>query len=194
MRALAVVVSAAAALVPLGPGRAAAGEPAGADCGFASVEWPGSTRQVGELDAGPILLDDDVAAPAASGTVTCRLLVGGWRHVDPAAVTVTSEPGARVVYVPPTRIEYENPGSDDVYLCTRVDVAGRGPLYLDSERDVWSADPYVPCGAAWGNDPDPDPSPGLEPYVDMVVCPVLAVAFPPQGDVPGIWDCPPYES
>ena len=32
----------------------------------------------------------------------------------------------------------------------------------------------------------------LELLLDSVVCPVLAVVFPPQGDVPGVWDCPPY--
>lgn len=27
---------------------------------------------------------------------------------------------------------------------------------------------------------------------DPLVCPVLATMFPPEGDIPGVWDCPPY--
>lgn len=30
--------------------------------------------------------------------------------------------------------------------------------------------------------------------VDPAVCPVLAGQFPPEGDVPGVWDCPPYST
>jgi hypothetical protein len=28
--------------------------------------------------------------------------------------------------------------------------------------------------------------------IDSIVCPIYAVVFPPEGDIPGIWDCPPY--
>ena len=30
--------------------------------------------------------------------------------------------------------------------------------------------------------------------VDPAICPVLVTAYPPEGDVPNLWDCPPYES
>ena len=29
-------------------------------------------------------------------------------------------------------------------------------------------------------------------HVDPLICQVLAVAFPPEGDIPPSWDCPPY--
>lgn len=32
-----------------------------------------------------------------------------------------------------------------------------------------------------------DPTP-----VDPIVCPVIVPVFPPEGDIPGVWDCPPY--
>jgi len=31
-------------------------------------------------------------------------------------------------------------------------------------------------------------------FVDPLACPLLALVFPPDGDVPGAWDCPPYAS
>lgn len=29
---------------------------------------------------------------------------------------------------------------------------------------------------------------------DSFTCPVLAVLFPPEGDIPGVWDCAPYNT
>ena len=31
-----------------------------------------------------------------------------------------------------------------------------------------------------------------DPFIDGVFCGVFAYVLPPEGDVPGIWDCPPY--
>jgi hypothetical protein len=33
---------------------------------------------------------------------------------------------------------------------------------------------------------------GCNSGLDPIICPVLAIVYPPEGDIPGIWDCPPY--
>lgn len=30
--------------------------------------------------------------------------------------------------------------------------------------------------------------------INSIICAVLALWFPPNGDIPGLWDCPPYNS
>ncbi len=36
------------------------------------------------------------------------------------------------------------------------------------------------------------PSVTADPLADPIMCPILAVLYPPQGDIPCVWDCPPY--
>lgn len=76
-----------------------------------------------------------------------------------------------------------------VNLCTELRVAGEPPLYWDDDAEDWSGDPDVACYIPPDGGPDPEP---IERLLDQLVCPVLALVYPPEGDIPGVWDCPPY--
>ena len=52
---------------------------------------------------------------------------------------------------------------------------------------VVAATPGVADAKPWGA-----PSLPIFNLIDALSCPVLAIMFPPEGDVPGLWDCPPY--
>ena len=63
------------ALALLAPAPARAAEPAGLLCGYRATTGPDG-RQLGELAAGPIVLDSDRAGQPVWGSVTCTLQVG----------------------------------------------------------------------------------------------------------------------
>jgi hypothetical protein len=194
----------AAALVSasLSSPAAAAPAPEGVKCGFSSFTLPDQGGyQYAEIDAGPILLADDTdPSKVWWGSVTCTLQVEpqhGTRSNDLAALTGPVTPG--VVSVAGTAA-YRYGEGDTVYLCTQVDVLGGPTLYWDDQWDTgsWSTSPTARCASAT-EVPEPEPTPFqlvddlIRIVVDPIVCPLLAFAFPPDGDVP-VWECPPYDS
>jgi hypothetical protein len=198
MRTTFAIAALSLAALPAAP--AAADEPWGGACGYSTVT-PGNAD--GSFEAvldGRVMLSSEVGAPPVYGTLTCTL-VEGLEHGDPVLVSVTSDVTPVTAVVPP-RVVTVRPAHEWswVVACTRVDVVGGGTYYrtYDETHDVshdWSTQPEGHCTSLVGGfDTD---LPGEEPTgteADPVVCPVLATAFPPQGDVPGVWDCPPYDS
>ena len=203
MRALRTALVAVVALLPFAPSPAGAAEPAGVECEYSGVSEPqASQRGTAEIDAGPIVLDSDPAGQPVWGSVTCTLLVNGSRHSDTAAAvaTVTSDVTPGVAHLAPTLVWYGVDPDDVVVLCTRVDVVG-GPTYYWTPPQTsdgagsWSTDPDAPCdGWHAGSELLATLLDQAEAALDTVVCLPLAVLFPPEGDVDGIWDCPPYGS
>jgi hypothetical protein len=194
-RAALAVALLALATPPAAP--AAADEPWGG-CGYSALT---GQREDGSYD---VLLEGNVVLSSAgapvSGTLTCTV-VEGLLHGDPVLVTVTSDVTPVTAVIPP-RVVTVRPAVwwSWVVPCTRVDVVGGGTYYrtYDATHDrsgEWSTEPEGHCVSLVG-DAGPD-LPGEEPdgdEADGVVCPVLAAALPPEGDVPGVWDCPPYGS
>jgi hypothetical protein len=132
--------------------------------------------------------------PATSVLLTCSLQLDGFTHDVPDAVSVSGA-GPGVATVPPTVVSYRAEDEDFEVLCTSL-VAGTaaGPvtLYWDDLAARWSTDPAATCSRFAGHGELPRPFEPIGTFVDRVVCRALAAVFPPYGDVPGIWDCPPY--
>lgn len=199
MRRLALTLL--ALVLPLaGPVRAT--EPEGMLCGFSSLPEP--TQDEGtvlaEVDGGPVAVADlaDLVANPATVTLTCTIQVGAenMTHAgaDAASVSVS---GNTVAVLPPTLVSYREAPDRSFTICTQVTVTdARGDthdFYWDGDAEEFSSSPDVYC---WLLGPaEFFPQVGtISP--DEVLCPVLAVGFPPQGDVYAgdifVWDCPPY--
>jgi hypothetical protein len=195
LRAAAVVL---VALVPLAPAPAHAGPPAGERCGYAFMVDPQtSTQYVGEMDGGPILLDSDPAGQPVWGSLTCSLQVyPNQRHSDADVARLTSPVTPGAAYLAPAPFEYEETEPfTTLMLCSQVDVVGRETLYWDSPTQTWSTDPNAGCAFPWEDEQNPPPGGRVfEEVVDPAVCPPLATVAPPEGDVDGLYDCPPYGS
>jgi hypothetical protein len=163
----------------------AAVDPLGRLCGYDTGEPPiyglGIPRRPRLLSAGPLtLLDGD--GTARTGTVTCSLQVEP-RHADADLLAVTSDPGTGAVVLAPRTVA---PSRYPLFVCTEVRVDGAGTRYYDDVTGAWSADPAVPCAEVFYDDTHVD--------MDPVDCPLLKLVFPPDGDIDGVWDCPPYGS
>jgi hypothetical protein len=193
--ALAVTTLALATALPAAP--AAAADPAGVRCGLSTWTNPfDPDRTWGEFDAGPLVLDADPAAQPVRGSVTCTL-VDGFHHDSPVLASATSRTTPGVVALEPTFASFHWSETAILSVCTSVDVAGRDRLHHDptlGDDGGWTADATARCQPVFG---PAEPLPLVDDVwllLDSIVCPALAVAFPPQGDVPGVWDCPPYGS
>ena len=108
-------------------------------------------------------------------TVTCDVYVNG-THVESATgfgygVVVVAKPVT--LTIAPT---------DSYAVCTTVDYTDATPTS--------SGCAYLPVI----DYPDEIVWTFVEEHVDPVVCPALSALFPPDGDVPDVWDCPPYGS
>lgn len=151
-------------------------------------------------------------------TLTCTLKVG-WSndHTSPAAATASAS-GLGVAVLPPTLLPYDDPDGTFAAVCTEVTVTDRdgdsATFYWDVYDESFGTDPTVPCGpvfcplsarnACGGGPPSVPPREvrdaidiamwGIEEWVDPAACAVLDDQFPPEGDVPDVWDCPPYQS
>lgn len=148
-----------------------------------------------------------------SVTLTCTLH-DAWsaRHSDPAVASVSAT-GAGVAVLAPTVVEVLV--GRDLVVCTKASVTDTDgdtfTAYWDGGRTEFTADPNAFCGPAACTTEWPPRGEGacgpsvfdvvdhvedLTPWgpVDAAVCPVLAGAFPPEGDVADVWDCPPYGS
>lgn len=212
---VAALVAAASLAVPAG-----ATEPllAGDVCHFSSLsDSADSTHRIGEVDGGPIAAADvALVAPDAveaffdnpvSITLTCTMrLDPSVTHLSPA-VAEASATGQAVAVVPPTPVEWYEPQFwEPAWVCTHVAVTTRdgqtADLYWDSWNGEFATDPGVACGGPIACPQSGDPcGPDLgrvlqrlwEDVVDPAICPALAQAFPPEGDIPDVWECPPYE-
>jgi hypothetical protein len=197
VRALAAVPLSILLLLPA-TASAAPAPLTGVGCGTSYADDPATPGgSVGELDGGPLVLVADDPAVPVRGSVTCTLQTGATHGGAPLAAA-TSATTTGVVVLPATPVAFTADPLDTVYLCTRVDVEGGAVWYSDEEAGEWSTDPDVPC-APLGVDevcPTADPTARCSPWspvlIDSITCPILALVFPPWGDVPDVWDCPPY--
>ena len=183
-----MALAAAAVLVAAGAPHAHA-EPVDATgvlCAWSGTSNPDTGGGIAEIDGGPLVVTG--VEPGTPVELLCSLQEYGW-HTEPDLAVVRAS-GRSVVAVPPTVVGYESDYWVIPVVCTELRVhesSGDTTLYWDDVAEAWSTSPYVQCDELWQAEP-PDV------WIDGVVCPVLAVAFPPQGDIPGIWDCPPYEA
>ena len=142
-----------------------------------------------EVDGGPVLLTEADGVTPARGTLVCRIVVSEhWNaHLD--AGTDVAGRGTGVLTAGPAVVRVASDWWGDVFLCTQfVDDRGGVTYYWNDWPGEWSTDPAVPCAVYDVSEPDD----GLELLVDSIVCPFFALLFPPEGDVPSVWDCPPY--
>ncbi len=179
-------------------GAAEPAAPTGFACGFAATADPERADWwVGEVDGGPLTVPGSERV-----TLRCSIQLGWLTHDAPDLVSVSAsgDGSAGVAVVPPTVFRYTDPHDDVVAVCSEVTVVEAGgatrTLYRDHHSGDWTTDPRSTCDfmstvcptTTRGHDYCRDP---FEP--DSTLCPVLATAFPPEGDVPGLWDCPPYQ-
>lgn len=172
----AYVVVPAAALV-----NATGAEAYGLTCGMVTVsDAPGS--QTG------IVVGAAVTVPATNVDVTCTVQVGTLNdtHDKPDAASLTRSGNGVVVVA--DLISYAAPEDADVYLCTKWRMAGVDYFY-DAAAKVFSTSGTVECVLATSQELDAP----LAAVADPIACPLLALALPPHGDVPAVWDCPPYD-
>jgi hypothetical protein len=172
-------------------------------CGWASITDPTSVdRQVGEIHGGPMVATAvDPAAGLVLVTLTCSLRTGPYTatHLDPVAASASAS-GFGIAVLPPTPVAYPAAPDAFVSVCTDVvlaDGAGSTHYYWDAWVQEFSTDPSVPCTGAECLSTECGPSGQVDRLladaVDPVVCPVLAMPFPPDGDN-DVWECPPYGS
>ena len=177
----------------------ASATPVGRPCSFTSVTDPtveNGQTQAGQINGGPVT-DDTAVAPTI--TLTCTIQVGAANAshggADSFALSNTGTGAASVA----GQASYVSPEGQPVYLCTEATVNGTA-YYYDSDTGTWTTDSSVRCGEAIQQEIFPGP---LAPVIDAInqilidvvdpaICPVLATLFPPEGDVPPLWDCPPY--
>ena len=187
MRALASVAALLVSVLPYAPAHAAP-DPVGDRCNLAGYTDPVATGADDHwtMWAGPLALVDD-AAPATvlSGRVRCEVREG-FAHTGQLLVAADGPVTPAVVVLPPTTVTFTLPGPVDFSVCTEVELTDGRVLYWDDDAQGWSTDPDVTCLSLVGH-----PLPVPWDLVDALVCPVLAQVYPPDGDVPGLWDCPP---
>ncbi len=198
MRKIALAAIALGGLVSslaITPAHAATPDPWGAICQFASVTDPTvEGQQSGQVSGGPLVLTDDETPPGVySGTLTCRVQVTTSNHTG-SGPSVSGH-GTPVVTAGPSTLTYSAGLTDNVYLCSEfTDDATGTTYYFDDTNSLWSTSNTVDCGLATSaSTPQDDPLSQFEKdNVDPVVCPVLVTAVGGDGDVAGVWDCPPY--
>ena len=196
---LAVVV----ALAPAAPARAWTPTFAGDLCTFSASQGPTMDTWDGVLSGGPLAVaglptmlpaaEEDLFANPVTVSLSCTLGLDGI-----ATVATTSGTGEVVVVAPPTPFSYV--ADDPMYfeMCSAVTVTPLGGpterYYWDYAANRFSVDPAAPCYISSWACPESDPcsGPDLIEYVDLLVCPKFALLFPPDGDIEGLWDCPPY--
>lgn len=154
-------------------------------------------------DLGEVALDNPVTI-----TMTCTVRSGWYfTHSDPAEASVSATAPA-VVTVPPTALTAHDDENFGLFaVCTSVSMTDRDgdttDLYWNPHTVEFSTDPNTPCGPVFCPLDAGDPCGGGNPFellndlfvdvVDPLLCAVLDDYFPPDGDVEGVWDCPPYQ-
>lgn len=190
--ALVAVAAGSLSVLYAAPAQAA---PEGARCRFTSVTDPVGEDdvQTGQMNGGPIT---DPTAPGAEITLTCTIQVGplGATHAGADAAAASST-GTGVAVLAPTAISYTAPEGLDVYQCTQVTVNGTTYYWNGT---TWTTDPSSACQLATSQEIPPEPILStinmILEQVDPTICPVIAQAFPPEGDIGNVYDCPPYNA
>jgi hypothetical protein len=189
------------------PAASAAPSTTGVDgflCGFGSVPNPGTEpgTQTGQVTAGPAFIDDGATPPGVhSGNFICTIQVGlaNSQHTGTDAAVVEG-PTTTAVIAAQGQVTYTAALTDPVYLCTEIVVDGTH-LYFNDPNDPtvngsFDTSNTVRCGL---NNSDTPSECDFWCYIDTIICPVLALVFPPEGDIVlpdpigKIWDCPPYD-
>jgi hypothetical protein len=210
MQKLALAALVATTLAGSFTGTAVAGPeapgPTGFVCGYSSLTNPNAEAhtQTAVVDGGAVVVVDEANNPQ-SGTLTCTIQVGAnstHAGADAPGGKVSSS-GTGVVVIPPTVVSYTATPEQAVYVCTQFTYTGGGTVYYDADGDDgstdaghWSADADSACGP-FNVSPapgEPGPVEDLVLLIDAIACPVLKELLPPDGDVAGIWECPPYGS
>ncbi|MDQ1711085.1 MAG: hypothetical protein QOE45_535 [Frankiaceae bacterium] len=210
MKTVVAVAAAAALFLPAVPAVAVPRQ-RGLGCGYNSApDWTGPPdTELAIINGGPFVVADlpradwpgtDPTAPGidplanpVSATLTCTIRQGGYvTHVSPV-LAAASASGTGVVVVPPTLVHITGSPSSTWGICTALDVTDAhgttAHLYWDTARAQFGTDPSAVCFERYESDE----------FLEGLVCPVLAEAFPPRGDVVlpdpigKVWDCPPYD-
>ena len=159
-------------------------------CQFASIQDPlDPGMQTGEFSVGPAHLTEADGTTPEDGTLVCTIQVDVSDHTgDGPAVHAHGTGWFGGQPYPFYLTSYED--GANVYLCAEfTDDSDNVTYFWDDSLGEWSTDITVPCGRATGST-----EPGEEKkYLDSLVCPILAILFPPNGDVGNVWDCPPYD-
>ena len=166
--------------------------PSGVLCGFTSVTDPtveNGQTQTGEIDGGPV---GDPSKPAATVTLTCTIQVGAANGTHAGADAVSLSGTGTGVATVGGAATYISPEGQPVFMCSQVTVNGT-TYYWDDAAGDWSFSSSAPCSEAIQQEIFPGP---LAPVIDLL-CPILALIFPPEGDIvlPSpigtLIDCPP---
>jgi hypothetical protein len=189
------------------PSASAATSADGRRCSFGSTTNPGAEpdTQTGQIQAGPAVINDGGTPPGVhSGHFVCTIQVSASTHAGPDAASVTG-PDTTGVIAAQGQVTYTAGDDAPVYLCTEIVVDGQSWYYDDptvvGATGTWTTSSSASCGLATSLDPGNDPTVlAIEGLIDAIICPVLAIVFPPEGDVTlpdpvgKVWDCPPYDA
>ena len=163
-------------------------------CGFATVIDLSAEEgtQSGVLWGGPVLLTERNGITPETGTLLCRVqVVDSFTSNHDGAGPYVDDDGPRGVFLAgPQIITIQRTGTQNVFLCAEFVDSGI-PYYWDSASQNWSTSSNVPCDLSITGDGGDGPR-DIEVLIDSIVCPLVALLLPPEGDIPGIWDCPPY--
>lgn len=178
--------------------------PAGALCGVATANSaPAPGTQNGFVLSGPVAMRDSNPRIVHTGYVACAVQVNAAAHSAADVCATATLIGPVSAVLPPVPCSYPATANDTVYVCTSVHITGQPALYYDDTAGVWSTSSAAPCAPATrlrcdNSEPACATANGVltpvKDTLDQLLCPPLALVFPPQGDVPPVWDCPPYAS
>lgn len=179
--AVMALVAAGLNLVPAG---AADAQAVGFLCGFTSV---GSNTLI---DGGPLVADERTGVTIS---MTCTLQHGAnSTHAGADTASASSLFLPQAVVLPPTFVTFRPPAGAPIFICTQMKINST-TYYHDDSTSSWSTSTSVPCKPyRLGGDIGEEVDRILVEEVDPVLCPVLSLVFPPEGDIPLLWDCPPY--
>ena len=146
MKKLFIAALAAGTVFSFMPAASAAHEPWGFLCGFTSTEDPQvEGSQTGEIDGGPLVIEDATTPVIESGYITCTIQVNASTHAG-ADGCAKSGPTTPAVVALADTCTYAAATGDNVYLCAQVTIEGHGTYY-------WN-DPGSPLvEGSWSNDP-----------------------------------------
>lgn len=155
-------------------------------CIVAGVTDPGT-------EGGDVITGAVASTPVlGDGRLTCTVQVGGVTHDGSDAVSRRAN-GTDVVVLLPEITSFVAPEDVPLYLCAEFWSSRDGrTVYWDGYSQTWSSSPYADCDLLSGFDTRDTSDPVFYEFVDPWVCPAIAFMLPPDGDIPGVYDCPPY--
>jgi hypothetical protein len=134
-----------------------------------------------------------VTVPTTHIDVTCTVQVGTVNNTHDKPDTAVATASGEGIALVANSVTYPAPEDADVYLCTMWRFAGTD-YFFDAAAGVFSTSGTVACELATQLEVDSPIVTDLTEILDPTLCPLLAAVFPPEGDIPGIWDCPPYDA